>query len=77
MKLTMPGTRGDKIKVSAFRNYHFNWRDKMCVENCNIEWAKYSKKGAKCYVSSEKREIASRRAFHRRLDEGCSGWIEF
>lgn len=27
------------------------------MENCNIECAKYSKKGAKCYKSSEKEKF--------------------
>lgn len=44
MKSTMLDTMGDKIKVSAFRNYYFNWRKKTCMGNCNAECAKYSKK---------------------------------
>lgn len=47
----------DKIKVSVFRNYRFNWTGKLCLENCNRECAKYSKKGAKCYGSSEKEKL--------------------
>lgn len=57
MKLTMHGTMGDKIKVCVPRNFHFNWRAKMYMENCNTEYAKYSKKGAKCYESSEKEKL--------------------
>lgn len=29
----------------------------MYMENCNTEYAKYSKKGAKCYESSEKEKL--------------------
>lgn len=44
MKSTMLNAMGDKIKVSVFRNYHFNWRKKTCMGNCNTECAKYNKK---------------------------------
>lgn len=59
----MHDTVGDKIKVYVLRNFHFNWRAKTRMENCNTECAKYSKKGAKCSESSEKEKLLPGRDF--------------
>lgn len=68
----MCDTVGDKIKVSASRTSHFNWRGKICMQSCYIECAKYCRGGVQCYKSSEKEKLLPGGNFRQSFNEGSS-----